>query len=81
MRYLILVDDNLCGFFGSLRGLRHKDTLSPMLFILVIEALSRMMDRAVMGEYLKGFNAAVGEHGTISISYLVFANDTLIFCY
>lgn len=46
--FSVLVNGNLCGFFGSSRDLRQGDPLSPMLFVLVIEALRRRMDRAVL---------------------------------
>ncbi|KAF3650120.1 3-hydroxyisobutyryl-CoA hydrolase-like protein 4, mitochondrial [Capsicum annuum] len=46
----------------------------------VMEVLRRMMDKAVMGGFIKGFNAAVGGAGTLSISHLLFANDNLVFC-
>ena len=39
--FSILVNDNPSGFFYSTRGLRQGDPLSPLLSILVIEALSR----------------------------------------
>ncbi|PHU09306.1 Endoribonuclease Dicer -like protein 3a [Capsicum chinense] len=37
-------------FFGSSKGLRQRDPLSPSLFILVMEALCRVMDKAIMGD-------------------------------
>lgn len=80
VRYSILVNDNPCGFFGSSRGLRQGVPLSPSLFILVMEALSRMMDKAVMGGYLKGFNAMIVGVGTVLVSHLLFADDTLVCC-
>ncbi|KAF3618129.1 Ferredoxin-dependent glutamate synthase, chloroplastic [Capsicum annuum] len=79
VRFSVLVNGNPYGFFGSSKGLRQGDPLSLMLFIFVMEALSRMMDKVVSGGYFKGFNAAVGGEGTISVSHLLFASDTLVF--
>lgn len=47
-----------------------------MLFILVMEALSKMMGRAVLGGLIKGFKVAVS--GVGKITHLQFAEDTLV---
>lgn len=41
-------------FFSSSRGLRQGDPVSPFLFIVVMEALSRLLDRAVAGGFIQG---------------------------
>lgn len=51
VRFSVLVNGSPCSAFGSSRGLRLGDPLSSMLFILVMEALRRMMDRLVLGRW------------------------------
>jgi hypothetical protein len=50
-------------------------TLSLLLFVFVMEALSRMISAAVSGGMLEGFKV-----GNAHFSYLLFADGTLIFC-
>ena len=79
-RFSILVNGSAHGFFSSSRGLRQGDPLSPLLFLLIMEALSRMLKRAVDMGYISSF--MVGKHNGIElmISHLLFADDTLILC-
>jgi hypothetical protein len=77
---LRLVNGSSSGFFPSTRGLRQGDPLSPLLFLLVMEALSRMMDRAVVGGLISGFSIRDQTESHLTISDLLFADDTLILC-
>ena len=68
------------GFFKSYRGLRQGDPLSLLLFVLVMEALGRMLDKAVHEGRLSGFCVGNLEGRSEVVSHLLFADDTLIFC-
>jgi hypothetical protein len=76
VRFSILINGGPEGFFGSSRGIRQGDSLSPLLFVIVMEALGRMVVRAVEGGLLSGFQ--VGSLNMV-VSHLLFADDTLIF--
>jgi hypothetical protein len=43
IRFSILVNGSPYGVFSSFRRLRQGILLSPLLFVLIMEALSRMM--------------------------------------
>jgi hypothetical protein len=74
------VNGSAHGFFNTSRGLRQGDPLSPLLFIIVMEALSRMLERAMAGGYISGFSVGDSTGAELSISHSLFADDTLIFC-
>jgi hypothetical protein len=79
IRYSILINGGLEGFFGSSRGLRQGDSLSPLLFVIIMEALSRMISKAVAGGFLSGFQVGSRDTDSVHVSHLLFADDTLIF--
>ena len=78
--FSVLINGSLAGFFPSSRGLRQGDPLSPYLFVIGIEALSCLINRAVEGNYLSGSRIADGRWEDLSISHLLYADDTLLFC-
>ena len=80
VRFSILINGSPCGSFGSTRGLRQGDPLSPLLFVLVIETLGRMLDKAVLEGRMSGFSVGNLEGRSMAVSYLLFADDALIFC-
>ena len=60
--------------------MRQGDQLSPLLFVLVMEALGRMLDKVVHEGRMSGFNVGNLEGRSLVVCHLLFADDTLIFC-
>ena len=79
-RFSVLVNGSPAGFFGSSRGLHQGDPLSPLLFLLVMEVLSRLLKRAKHRGFLSGFQASPNTSGGLHISHLLFVDDTILFC-
>ena len=48
--------------------------------MIVMEALSRLFDKAVRVGLLSGFSVGRRVDDPLTISHLLFANDTFIFC-
>ena len=80
VRFSILVNGEASGFFASSRGLRQCDPLSPLLFILVMETLSRLIFTAGEEGFLNDFHITNPYSKGLMLSHLFFADDTLVFC-
>jgi hypothetical protein len=78
VRYSVIVNGSPTGFFDSTRGLRQGDPLSPRLFLVIMEVLSRMLRRTEEGGFIWGFQA--GRTDRLCVTHLLYADDTIIFC-
>jgi hypothetical protein len=74
--FSILLDGAHFGKFTPSRGLRQGDPLSPFLFILGAEILSRLIEREESLAFLHGFKMA---RMCPPISLLLFADNVIIF--
>ncbi|XP_071902759.1 uncharacterized protein [Coffea arabica] len=72
----VIINGASHGFFKSMRGLRQGDPLSPALFIIGAEVLSRGLNNLVMQSGFVGFKVP---YGCPAITHLAFADDVLIF--
>ena len=63
------------GFFQSTKGIRQGDPLSPYLFVLAMEALSRLL----LSRYEAGIIGFHPRTEQLKISHLMFADDVMVF--
>ena len=80
VQFSVLVNGSPVGFFPNSRRSRQKDPLSPMLFLLVMEVFSRMLRHMKEAGIIRGFNVRGVGGDELCVSYLLFTNDTILFC-
>lgn len=71
----VSINGELAGFFQSERGLQQDYSLSPYLYVIASNVLSRVLNCAVGEEHF-------GYHPTchnVEVTYLSFTNDILVF--
>lgn len=71
-----MMNDTYKNFFKPFRGLRQGDPLSPYLFIIMEEVLSRLLKNRFEDGSIGRFYHPRGAH---LISHLLYADDLLIF--
>ena len=73
--FSVVVNGATGGFFKSTRSLRQGDPLSPYLFVLAMECLSRLL----LSRYEDGNIRYHPRTEHLKISHLMFADDVMIF--
>lgn len=76
VRYRIKINNHLTRGFQPKRGLRQGDPISPYLFILCAEWLSRKISTAQASNMLRGIKVC---RNAPPISHLFFADDSIFF--
>lgn len=74
--FSILLNRSPRKVFKSSRGLRKGNPLSPLVFVLVVQVLTRLLYKAQRCEEINGFFI---KEGGIKMHVLQFIDDTLIF--
>jgi hypothetical protein len=74
--YSVAVNGELFGFFPGRCGVRQGDLLSPYLFIICMECLSRMLSLASQNPFFR-FHPKCK---TLGLSHLSFADDIILLC-
>ena len=76
VKFSILINGSPSNFFGSSRGIQQGDSARGSIMRL----LSRMLDVAATAGRFSGFSVGNTASTSMMVSYLLFADDTLIFC-
>ena len=80
VHFSVLVNGSPKGFFESSRGLRQGDPLSLLLFLLIMEVLSRILKKTEENNLIRRFQVGAVNSVGVQISHLLFADDTILFC-
>lgn len=74
--FSILLNGSSNGFFGSNKGIRHGDPISPYIFVLVMEFWSIGMELASANGSIRSYK----RNPKLQVTHLFFADDMLVFC-
>ena len=73
--FSVQINGELAGYFNSKRGLRQGCSLSPFLFVMCMQVLSKLLNKAVL-EGCFGYHPYCKD---LTLTHLCFADDVLVF--
>ncbi|XP_020595954.1 uncharacterized protein LOC110035957 [Phalaenopsis equestris] len=73
--HYILINGKGWGSFTASRGLKQGDPLSPTIFIIAIDYLSRILDNSLLSQ-----NYTIYHHrSNFAVTHLIYADDVMVF--
>ena len=73
-----MINGQQCGYIKPSRGIRQGDPLSPYLFLLCVEWLSSLLNKA---KEEKRINGVLAVRNGPQVTHLFFVDDSLLFCH
>ena len=70
------IKGKVCGDIAPSRGLRQGDPISPYLFIICVEAFSKLISTSIDKQEINGIRIY---RGAPILSHLFFADDSILF--
>ncbi|GMI94912.1 hypothetical protein HRI_003160500 [Hibiscus trionum] len=75
-KFSVSLNGSLVGFVKGQRGVRQGDPLSPYLFVIAMNVLSGLLDKAAT----QGIFQFHPKCKKLNLTHLCFADDLLVFC-
>lgn len=75
--FLFNINGEVDRYIQPSRSIRQGDLLSPYVFLIYTEALTNLINNAVMRKELEGLK--ISKSGP-KLTYLLFVDDSLLFC-